>query len=127
MLTKVVELPGGVTVTFRRAKIRDRLMANKIIGRLGVDTEDIGDFAFKTSFARLVVQAQIDGDGLGFTLPAITDSEEEILAAYEKWLDLDGGLYEHLQQALFDVDGPLNDPDLLPAEIVPEKKDETSE
>ena len=127
MLTKVVELPGGVTVTLRRGKIRDRLLMNSIIGKLGFDGgEDTGDFAGKRLFARLVTQAQIDGD-LGYTLPAVTDSEDELRASFEKFLDLDALLYDDLEQALFEVDRPLNDPDLLPAEIVPEKKDETSE
>ena len=128
MLTKVVELPGGVTVTLRRGKIRDRLLMNSIIGKLGFDGgEDTGDFAGKRLFARLITQSQIEGNGLGFDLPAIADSEKDLRASFEKFLELDAGLYDVLDEGLFDVDKSLNDPDLLPAEIVPEKKDKAAE
>ena len=121
MLTKTVEWDGAV-ITLRRAKIRDRLLVNSIVGKLGIDIED---FAAKRLFARLITQAQIDGD-LGYTLPALADSEEDLRASYENFLDLDGSLYDDLEQGLFEVDKPLNDPDLLPAEAVPENLDEAA-
>ncbi len=125
MLKTTVEW-NGAKIVLRRAKIRDRLLVNSIVNKLGIDTEDIGDFAAKRFFARLVTQAQIDGD-LGFVLPAIADSEEVMRASYDAFLDLDGGLYDELEQGLYEVDRPLNDPDLLPAEVVPEKNDEAAE
>jgi hypothetical protein len=121
MLTKQVEWNGAV-IHLRRGTVRDRLMLNSVVGKLGIDTEDIGDFAAKRFFARLITQAQVDGD-LGFALPAIADSEEDLRAAYEEFLNLDGGLYDSLEQGLYEVDRPLNDPDLQPAEVVPEKKE----
>jgi len=126
MLTKVIEW-GEAKITLRRAKIRDRLLVNSIVGKLGIDTEDVADFAAKRFFARLITQAQIEGNGLGYTLPAIADSEEELRASYELFLDLDAGLYDGLEQGLYEVDRPLNDPDLLPAEVVPENLDEAAE
>jgi hypothetical protein len=121
MLTKDIEWNGAV-ITLRRAKIRDRLLVNSIVGKLGIDTEDVADFAAKRFFARLITQGQVEGD-LGYALPAVADSEEDLQAAYEAFLDLDAGLYDSLEQGLYEVDRPLNDPDLLPAEVVPEKKE----
>jgi len=126
MLTKTVELPGGV-LTLKRAKVRDRLLTNVIIGKLGFDTEDSDSYTGMRMFARLVTQAQIEGNGLGFDLPAITDSEEDLRAAFEKFQELDGFYYDEIELALFEVDKPLNDPDLLPAEAVPENLDEAAE
>ena len=126
MLTKQIEW-NGATITLRRAKIRDRLLMNSIIGKLGIDATDTGDFAGKRLFARLITQAQIEGDGLGFALPANADSEEDLRVGFAKFLDLDGELYDSLEEALHEVDRSLNDPDLLPAEIVPENLDEAAE
>ena len=126
MLTKEIELYGGVKVTLQRAKIRERLMINSIIGKLGIVAEDTGDFSGKRLFARLITQAQINGD-LGFALPASADSAEDIRKAFELFLDLDGDVYDALEQALYEIDRPLNDPDLLPAEAVPENLDEAAE
>jgi len=121
MLSKQIEW-NGATFTLRRGTVRDRLMVNSVVGKLGIDLDYTEDFAGKRLFARLIVQGQADGDW-GFTLPAITDNEEILLASFEKFLDLDGGLYDELETALYEVDKSLNDPDLLPAEIVPEKND----
>ena len=122
MLTKEIEWNGAV-ITLRRGTVRDRLMLNSVIRKLGgIDTEDMDDFAAKRFFARLITQAQVEGD-LGFALPAVAASDEDLHAAYEQFLDLDGGLYDSLEQGLYEIDRPLNDPDLQPPEVVPEKKD----
>ncbi len=125
MLTSKIKW-NGATITLRRGTVRDRLMVNSVVGKLGIDLDYIEDFAGKRLFARFIVQAQADGD-FGFAIPAITDNEETLLASFEKFLDLDGELYDELETALYEVDKSLNDPDLLPAEIVPEKKDEAAE
>ena len=125
MLTKKIELRGG-TITLKRAKIRDRLLMNVIIGKLGFDSENTDGFAGMRLFARLVTQAQIDGD-LGFVLPALADNEEVMRESYEQFLELDGFYFDEIEQGFEEVDRPFNDPDLLPAELVPEKNDEAAE
>ena len=122
MLKKTFEF-NGAKITVRRGKVRDRLMVNATIGKLGLDTEDLGDYTAKRFFARLIAQAQVVEGDLGFVFPTLADSEEALAASFEDFMELDGGLYDELEQALYEVDRPLNDPDLLPEDQVPEKKD----
>lgn len=125
MLKKTIAW-NGAKITVRRAKVRDVLLARGIVNKLGVDNNDPGDFFVKQAFAEFVTLAQVDGD-LGFSLPSPADSKEELAVALECYLELDIEFYNALEGAITEVSRPLNDPDLLPSDQVPEKKEPNAE
>lgn len=121
MITKTIHHNGAV-LTVRRSTIRDRIRAQMILNKLGINADDIEDFLLKRLFARVLIQVSVEGEP-GFPFPGPADSADELLAAMERFLDEPATLYDDLEEALFAVDQPVNEPDLLPDAKVPEKKD----
>lgn len=108
-----------ITVVIHRAKVRDRLVRDTVLGKLQRD--GIGDAPSRFAFATAVAQSTVTGMQW---VDASADAEE-LKAAFNRWLDMDGALYDEWDHALYVVNLPMNNPDLLPPEqLTAEKKDE---
>lgn len=106
----------NVTITVRRAKVRDRLNRDIILGKL--QREGVGDPLSRYTFATLVSQSTVVG------MPWIdaVSTPEEITATFEAWLNLDGALYDLWGGEFEIVNLPMNDPDLIPADRLTDEK-----
>ena len=121
-----VDVTITVFIETGRSTINGWIVQNK----LGM-TNDTGQFVLpfdqhyqRQKFTEALTRSKVDGN-LGFEWPHVTDDENKLCEALENWLDLPAKLVERWCVKLNDVNQPPNDKDLLPPELVPEKKEET--
>lgn len=106
----------GLKITLRPHTGRDVLWWRVIFGKLDTKASDF-DFwleAFQTLVSILTQTVSVEGD-LGFTLPAPSADVDTLKAAADKLLER-WDLWKRWEDALRQVDTPVNDPDLLPPE-----------
>jgi hypothetical protein len=106
---------GSITVTVRRAKVRERLAVSVVHSKL----EEVPFFE-RHFFARALTQSTVTG--MQWATPA--DNAATLRAVFDAWMELDGDVWDAWQDALTGVDAPPNDPDLLPPQLIPEEKKE---
>ena len=88
---------NGAKITFRKETIRDHLNLAKLAEKLGEEiNEDMAGGAY--AFAYLLAQTEVEGD-LGFPLLDTNASSDDLLAAFEGFLEADVELFD----ALLDV------------------------
>lgn len=113
MLTKTVTY-NDATLEVSRETMRSRLQKNIVYRKLAdVGTTD-EDYEFIVAYAHLVTQVTVTAGNLPFSIAALTDTDDEMKAAYAAFLDCDGSLWNVIGEALREVDAPLGDPDLAP-------------
>lgn len=107
---------NGATITWHRRTIRHKLMVRNILSRMtkgnAAETDDF-EFYLYAEFANFVVRADVDGD-IGFELPAMVSTDEEIMAGFEAYMDLPDAFHDALESIERTVEQPIGDADLTP-------------
>lgn len=99
---------GQYSITVHRAKVRDRIRRDSLIGRL--QRLELGDTESRFMFARAAAQSEVSGAEWLNAAP----TDEELARVFEAWLDLDAALYDTWEKQLSQVNAAPGDPDLLP-------------
>lgn len=117
----------GAELMLERPTVRTRLTEDIIAARLGLHAisdpaERYYTMAF-ASFAALVVSqtAAIEGDGIGFTIPALTASSEDWQRARDDWLNADAHLLRLVDAAISQLRQPPGGMGLSPEADAGEK------
>lgn len=84
---------GSIKLTFRRAKNRDFRVREGLVDRLKALCPEGTEIEFRI-FGRLATQIEEGAETLPFALPTLESSDDEILAAFKCWEDLDEMLGE---------------------------------
>lgn len=123
MFTKTFDY-NGASVTVRRADVRARLLQNMIFRHFPIaEGMPIDEWTLYNTFAEFMTLVKVEGD-LGFPIPAVAASPEDILAAYENFLALPETFYNQYQAALNEVNAIIGSPATAPG--ASEKKQETT-
>ena len=113
---------NGAKVTVFRLTVRGKLQSSMLYNTLGL-SEDThpNKYLELYHYVRLLTQTTIDGE-VGFKIPNVTATLEELRAGLEAFMDADESLLNQLQTAFEDVDAAVNDAALLPPDKVSKKK-----
>jgi len=114
---------NGATVTVFRRTVRSKIQSEMLHMAFGhdEDTHQI-DWLEVFSFVQLLTETSIDGD-LGFKVPQIGASIEELQSGLKAFLDADEELLNQLRLAISEVNASVNDASLLPPDKVDKKKE----
>lgn len=97
----------GLQIAVRREKVKDRMALEVLESRLLQDEDSESDKMYKRLFLRASLQSDVQGD-LGFRLPTVHSSDEELASAFESFKELDAALYDRWATKLLQVDKRLN-------------------
>jgi hypothetical protein len=118
---------NGATITVRPSTgmdvIRVRALYRKFVPDIADPDYEIYQIVGST-FAHLVQRSTVEGN-LGFAWPEPSADPVTLRKAAMCLLELDGDLFLTWEKALNTADEPLNDPDQLPPDQLPEEKKET--
>lgn len=103
-------------LTVRRENVKSRLLRGMVYRHFNIneDTDD-ADFLLIQAFVQFLTQVQVHGD-IGFPIPKLSASRENILEAYEAFLNLPAEFFDIYYPALQEVDEVVGDPELTPDE-----------
>lgn len=105
---------NGATITISRGSVRSRLDCLVVYSKLDInDHTSDREFIYMDNYIRFLTQCQIKGD-IGFPVPGLDASAEDIQAGYEAFLNADTAFYDSVIVALNSVDSDRNAPELLP-------------
>lgn len=113
MLSETVSY-NGATLTFKRADVRSRIQASVLYKRVGLSGDSAEEqWYFWTTYVGFLLRTTVEGD-LGFTIPSLSASTEELEAGLEAFLAADESLYECVTNALNRLDEAVGEDALAP-------------
>lgn len=119
MLSKTFQY-NGATVTVKRATVRSNLREHFVFRAFNIDpdTNEMELLELQT-FANFMTLAEVKGS-LGFDLPQLPASPDEIKAAFEQFMNMDAAFYDQFIAVAREVNAPAAAEDVTPEAL--EKK-----
>lgn len=116
---------NDAVLTVRRENVKSRLLRGMVYRHFNINEDiDEAEFLLIQAFVQFLTQVQVHGD-IGFPIPKLSASRENIMEAYEAFLNLPGEFFDVYHPALKEVDEVVGDPELTPDENGKKKQPKT--
>lgn len=122
---------GKTCIQVRRQTGNDELMTNVIYRKLLTKIQEDDPYLAKAksdaawNYAEVCGSIVMSGTVAGWKAPLYTDSPAEIQATMDTWMSMDARLRNLIVRDVADENAPLNDPSLVPPELLrPEERED---
>lgn len=116
-MSKTIQV-GGVTITVTRSTVRSQMVQQVLVGRLKVLLGSWGsleELMFRVTFGRIVAQTTaIEGWTVQLASVGMHSTDDELLTAWNEWLELPSWLADPWADAIADVNQPPGEPETQP-------------